>query len=139
MALSCAKAGPFTKAATGPKAAVLRSALPRPSVKANANADKGAARDQMKATGYVAEDNSGKGNIFPTKQQAYMKSGRDQVAAQGLGGFQGIIVLAVILAAVAGATLLEVKAPGPETLATVTDQFSGDSLGTIAARIQASL
>jgi hypothetical protein len=43
----------------------------------------------MRATGYVAEDNSGKGNIFPTRQQAYMKSGRDQVASEGLGGFQG--------------------------------------------------
>jgi hypothetical protein len=32
----------------------------------------------------------------------------------------GILVVAVVLAAVAGATFLQAKAPGPETLATVS-------------------
>jgi hypothetical protein len=44
---------------------------------------------RLEATGYIAEDNSGRGNIFPTRQQAYIKSGPDQVANSGLGGIQG--------------------------------------------------
>lgn len=41
-------------------------------------------------TGFVAEDNSGRSNIFPRKQQAYIKSSTSDAAArQGLGGAQG--------------------------------------------------
>lgn len=41
-------------------------------------------------TGFVAEDNSGRSNIFPRKQQAYISSSRaDAAAQQGLGGAQG--------------------------------------------------
>lgn len=43
-----------------------------------------------RATGFVAEDNSGRANIFPTKQQAYINSNTaDAAARQGLGGAQG--------------------------------------------------
>lgn len=42
-------------------------------------------------TGFVQEDNSGRSNIFPRKQQAYIKSSTsDAAASQGLGGFQGM-------------------------------------------------
>jgi hypothetical protein len=91
-------------------------------------------------TGFVAEDNSGRSNIFPRKQQAYIKSSTSDAAAQqGLGGALGGIVVAVVIAAVVAVTVLETKAPGPETLQSVSDAVSGDSLTAIAGRIQASL
>jgi hypothetical protein len=46
-------------------------------------------------TGFVQEDNSGRSNIFPRKQQAYIKSNTsDAAASQGLGGFQGMCAAA---------------------------------------------
>lgn len=93
-------------------------------------------------TGFVSEDNSGRANIFPRKQQAYISSSRaDAAAQQGLGGAQGGILLAVVIAAVVAATVLEFKAPGPETLQSVQvgDTFSGESLSAIAQRIQSSI
>jgi len=49
-----------------------------------------AAGDYDRDTGFIAEDNSGRANIFPRKQQAYLKSSTSDAAAQqGLGGVQG--------------------------------------------------
>lgn len=49
-----------------------------------------AAGDYDRDTGFIAEDNSGRANIFPRKQQAYLKSSTSDAAArQGLGGLQG--------------------------------------------------
>lgn len=49
-----------------------------------------AGADYDRDTGFVAEDNSGRANIFPRKQQAYIKSSTSDAAArQGLGGLQG--------------------------------------------------
>jgi hypothetical protein len=91
-------------------------------------------------TGFVQEDNSGRSNIFPRKQQAYIKSNTsDAAASQGLGGFQGGVLLGVVVVAVLAATVLTSKAPGPETLQTVGDALQGDSLSAIAQRIQASI
>eukprot|EP00775_Hariotina_reticulata_P004762 gene4764-5012_t len=91
-------------------------------------------------TGFVQEDNSGRANIFPTKQQAYIKSSTSDAAArQGLGGLQGGLLLVAVVGAVALATVLGAKAPGPETLQTVSNAFEGDSLSQIAARIQSTI
>jgi hypothetical protein len=50
-------------------------------------------------TGFVQEDNSGRSNIFPRKQQAYLKSSTsDAAASQGLGGFQGMCLCCVAAA-----------------------------------------
>ena len=43
-------------------------------------------KQQLSPSGYVSEDNSGKGNIFPTRQQAYVKPGG---TVEGLGGGAG--------------------------------------------------
>jgi hypothetical protein len=41
-------------------------------------------------TGFIEQDNSGRANIFPNKQQAYIRSSTsDAAASQGLGGLQG--------------------------------------------------
>lgn len=49
-------------------------------------------------TGFVAEDNSGRSNIFPRKQQAYIKSSTSDAAAQqGLGGALGRSSAAITL------------------------------------------
>jgi hypothetical protein len=53
-----------------------------------------AGADYDRDTGFVAEDNSGRANIFPRKQQAYISSSKaDAAAQQGLGGVQGKIEL----------------------------------------------
>lgn len=99
-------------------------------------------REDFKATGYVAEDNSGRANIFPTKQQAYLKSSTaDAAAKQGLGGLQGGLVVGFAIGAVALITLVGLKSQGPETLQSVqvSTAAESDSLSTIAQRIQQSL
>lgn len=49
-----------------------------------------AGADYDRDTGFVAEDNSGRANIFPRKQQAYINSSTSDAAArQGIGGAQG--------------------------------------------------
>lgn len=93
-----------------------------------------------RATGFVAEDNSGRANIFPTKQQAYLSSSRSDAAArQGLGGAQGGILVGFVIGAVALVTVLGLKSPGPETLQSVGSTYEGETLTAIASRIQSSL
>ncbi|KAF6250821.1 hypothetical protein COO60DRAFT_1519238 [Scenedesmus sp. NREL 46B-D3] len=93
-----------------------------------------------RATGFVAEDNSGRANIFPTKAQAYIASSKSDAAArQGLGGAQGGILVGFVIGAVALVTVLGLKSPGPETLQSVGSTYEGEPLTAIAARIQKSL
>ncbi|KAF8067257.1 hypothetical protein HT031_002304 [Scenedesmus sp. PABB004] len=120
----------------GPRVAV--PAAPRLAVAARASKEP----VQMdRATGYVAEDNSGRANIFPTKQQAYINSSTSDAAArQGLGGIQGGLVVGFVIGFVALVTFFGAKGPGPETLQKVASSADGvESLSAIAARIQASL
>lgn len=49
-------------------------------------------RPTIKQSGYISEDNSGRGNIFPTQGKAYYRSPTSEsVASTGLGGFQGAL------------------------------------------------
>jgi hypothetical protein len=122
------------KQCCGKAARVAPSSSRRLSVSVRAGAD------YDRDTGFVAEDNSGRANIFPRKQQAYISSSKaDAAAQQGLGGVQGGILVGFVIAAVVAATVLGAKAPGPETLQTISETFQGDSLTAIAGRIQSSI
>ena len=59
-----------------------------------------------RTTGYIGEDNSGKGNIFAIEpRQLYTESPTsDKYAKQGLGGIPGVLLALGIVAGVAFAT-----------------------------------
>ena len=59
-----------------------------------------------RTTGYIGEDNSGKGNIFAIEpKQLYTESPTsDKYAKQGLGGIPGVLLALGIVAGVAFAT-----------------------------------
>eukprot|EP00198_Chlamydomonas_reinhardtii_P014037 XP_001703374.1 predicted protein [Chlamydomonas reinhardtii] len=90
--------------------------------------------------GVIAKDNSGRQNIFPTSSKAYYSSPTSSaVASSGLGGQQGLGVLAAAFAIVALATAGVVLKQGDETLAQVNNAYQGDSLTVISSRIAESL
>lgn len=95
-----------------------------------------APRRQSGPAGFVAQDNSGKSNIFAVEPKTlYTSSPRaDAAAREGLGGSQGLAIAGAVLALVALATL----AVGGGGGAPQVDGPS-ESLTAIAARVQASL
>ncbi|KAI8476541.1 MAG: hypothetical protein J3K34DRAFT_516429 [Monoraphidium minutum] len=123
-----APAAPPRAAASGRRAAVARADKPK-----------------MGQSGYVEADNSGRGNIFPAKQQArarrapYMKKTGVGGAVEGVGGIGGLGVIGGVVAVVAAAAVLVLKSGGPESLTQVAAGFEGDSLSVIAQRIERSL
>ncbi|BDA41224.1 hypothetical protein COCOBI_02-0040 [Coccomyxa sp. Obi] len=97
-------------------------------------------REKPKARGFVQEDNSGKSNIFGVEPRTLYTSSptSDKAARQGLGGQQGLIVIAVCIAVVAAVTFLGKE--GPQTLSQVSaGAESRDSLTALAASIKASI
>jgi hypothetical protein len=94
---------------------------------------------RLDATGYIV-DNSERGNIFAVEpKQLYTSSPTsDRAARQGLGGIQGLAVLAAAGAIVAAVTLGIAKNPA-DTLQGLAASSSTDSLSAISARISASL
>ncbi|KIY96740.1 hypothetical protein MNEG_11220 [Monoraphidium neglectum] len=120
------------------RAAAPRAPLRPQARRVAARAGKGDAKTSLTPQGYVDTDNSGRGNIFPTKQGAYMKK---TSPVEGLGGGGGVGLLGGILAAVAVLAAVAIGRPGggPESLSQVADRFEGDGLAVIAQRIQKSL
>eukprot|EP00195_Chlamydomonas_chlamydogama_P004823 CAMPEP_0202898770 /NCGR_PEP_ID=MMETSP1392-20130828/7200_1 /ASSEMBLY_ACC=CAM_ASM_000868 /TAXON_ID=225041 /ORGANISM="Chlamydomonas chlamydogama, Strain SAG 11-48b" /LENGTH=133 /DNA_ID=CAMNT_0049584789 /DNA_START=82 /DNA_END=483 /DNA_ORIENTATION=+ len=111
-------------------------AHPRSRVVAQASKDKKA----LDGSGYIKNDNSGRGNIFPTSSKAYYSSPTaSAVAKEGLGGFQGGAVLAAAIAVVGLATVGVLGQGTGETLQVVAGNYAGDGLTSIADRIAASL
>lgn len=101
-------------------------------------AAKKAETKEVDGRGYITSDNSGKSNIFPTASKAYYSSPTsDAVAGSGLGGTQGVGVLAAALVVVAIATAGVVGQQG-DALSSVDGLYSGDSLTAIASRLTAS-
>ncbi|EIE24979.1 hypothetical protein COCSUDRAFT_52726 [Coccomyxa subellipsoidea C-169] len=97
-------------------------------------------REKPRARGFVQEDNSGKSNIFGVEPRSLYTSSptADRAARQGLGGQQGLIVVAVCIAVIAAVTFLGKE--GPQTLAQVSAVAdSRDSLSALAASIKASI
>ncbi|KAL4436740.1 hypothetical protein ABPG75_003879 [Micractinium tetrahymenae] len=90
-------------------------------------------------TGYIV-DNSERGNIFAIMpKQLYTSSPTaDRAARQGIGGTQGLILLAVVIGAVAVATL-GVAGTTSDTLQSVAGQSAQDSLSAIAGRLSEGL
>ncbi|KAG2442967.1 hypothetical protein HXX76_003041 [Chlamydomonas incerta] len=99
-----------------------------------------AADKKLDERGVIQKDNSGRQNIFPTSSKAYYSSPTSSaVASEGLGGQQGLGVLAAAFAIVALATAGVVLKQGDETLAQVNNSYQGDSLTAISSRIAKSL
>ncbi|KAL6762898.1 hypothetical protein V8C86DRAFT_2508808 [Haematococcus lacustris] len=96
---------------------------------------------KLKDTGFVTEDNSGRGNIFPTASKAFYTSPTSAKAAQqGLGGAQGTVLVVAALVVVGVATAGVLSTGSGETLSQVQDAAKvTDSLSTIADRLAASL
>ncbi|KAI7837822.1 hypothetical protein COHA_008310 [Chlorella ohadii] len=94
---------------------------------------------RLDATGYIV-DNSERGNIFAVEpKQLYTSSPTsDRAARQGLGGVQGLAVLAAAGAIVAAVTLGIAKNPA-DTLQGLAASGAADSLTAIADRISSSL
>ncbi|KAL4423261.1 hypothetical protein ABPG77_004530 [Micractinium sp. CCAP 211/92] len=90
-------------------------------------------------TGYIV-DNSDRGNIFAIMpKQLYTSSPTaDRAARQGIGGTQGLILLAVLMGAVGVATLGVAGTTG-DTLQSVAGQSTQDSLSAIAGRLTEGL
>ncbi|KAK9909251.1 hypothetical protein WJX75_009506 [Coccomyxa subellipsoidea] len=97
-------------------------------------------REKPRARGFVQEDNSGKSNIFGVEPRSLYTSSptSERAARQGLGGQQGLIVVAMCIAVVAAVTFLGKE--GPATLAQVSAVAeSSQSLSSLAASIKASI
>lgn len=95
---------------------------------------------KLAKTGYTAVDGSGKGNVFPTLPKTFVKSSTSEAAAKsGIGGLQGALVLAAVVAVVAVSFVPVITQQSGETLVSVADSYSGDSLSAIAERIEASI
>ncbi|KAG2455167.1 hypothetical protein HYH02_000983 [Chlamydomonas schloesseri] len=98
------------------------------------------ANKKLDERGVIAKDNSGRQNIFPTSSKAYYSSPTSSaVASSGLGGQQGLGVIAAAFAIVALATAGVVLKQGDETLAQVNNAYQGESLTVISSRIAKSL
>lgn len=91
--------------------------------------------------GYVAEDNSGKANIFGVEPKTLYTNSptAEREAKQGLGGSQGLAVVGVILAVVALVTVGVSK----ENASTLTQARTGmdevETLTSIAVRFSSEL
>ena len=99
-------------------------------------------KKRLSSGGYIAEDNSGRGNIFAVEpRQLYTSSPTsDRAARQGLGGIQGLGVLAAALGVVALATLALANNSGESSLqAMAAGGEALDGLGAIAGRVAATL
>ncbi|PSC70283.1 Kinesin-related 11 [Micractinium conductrix] len=113
----------------GRRALVVRAAKPA-----------GPGKKRLDNTGYIV-DNSNSGNIFAVMpKQLYTSSPTsDRAARQGLGGTQGLLLLAGVIGVVGLATL-GVASNGGDTLQSVASTADSlDSLSAIAARLSASL
>lgn len=99
----------------------------------------GRGKKGLSDTGYIV-DNSERGNIFAIMpKQLYTSSPTaDRAARQGIGGTQGLIVLAVLIGAVGVATLGVAGNTG-DTLQSVAGQSAQDSLSAIAGRLAEGL
>ncbi|KXZ56385.1 hypothetical protein GPECTOR_1g341 [Gonium pectorale] len=96
--------------------------------------------ERLDERGVISKDNSGRQNIFPTASKAYYSSPTSgAVASSGLGGTQGVGVIAAALAIVALATVGVVSKQSAETLTQVNDGYSGESLTAIATRLAKTL
>lgn len=91
--------------------------------------------------GVVAEDNTGKRNVFPTVAKPFVSSpASEAIASQGLGGAGGGALLAGAIGAVLALAVLVGQVGTGETLAQVqAASAGGDSLTAIAGRIAASI
>ncbi|GAX75408.1 hypothetical protein CEUSTIGMA_g2852.t1 [Chlamydomonas eustigma] len=105
--------------------------LPKASQKEDQNAGQ---------SGYVQNDNSGKGNIFPNTARPFISSPTSSaVASSGLGGIQGGAVLAAAIGVVGLATVSVLNKEAGESMEMVISSYNGETLAGIAARIAASL
>jgi len=86
--------------------------------------------------GFVAEDNSGRSNIFAVEPKTLYTSSptSDRAASTGLGGAQGLIVVAVLIGLVAISTLGVAKSPQSQSLSNLGQPT--DSLSAIATRLR---
>lgn len=99
----------------------------------------GGGRKRLDSTGYIV-DNSNSGNIFAREiTKPYVSSPRaDKAAKQGLGGEQGLLVVAGLMGIVALATAA-VGGTGDTLQEVAATADSLDSLSAIASRLTASL
>jgi hypothetical protein len=95
---------------------------------------------KLDKTGWMDQDASGSGNVFPTLPKTFLRSATsEQAASTGIGGLQGALILAAVIGVVALSTVPVVRQETGETLTVVADSYSGDSLSTISQRIGASI
>lgn len=86
--------------------------------------------------GFVAEDNSGRSNIFAVEPRTIYTSSptSERAASTGLGGAQGLLVVAVLIGFVAISTLGVANSPQSQSLSNLGQP--ADSLSTIVKRLR---
>jgi hypothetical protein len=100
----------------------------------------GSGKRRLDSTGYIV-DNSERGNIFAVEpRQLYTSSPRaDRAARQGLGGFQGLLVLGGVCGVIAVATLGLASSPADTLQGVASSGDALDSLTAIAGRLGGGL
>ncbi|EFN55751.1 expressed protein [Chlorella variabilis] len=95
---------------------------------------------RLDSTGYIV-DNSERGNIFAVEpRQLYTSSPTSsRAASQGLGGLQGLLLLAAVCGVVAVATLGVASNPEDTLQEVAASGGALDSLSSIAGRLSAGL